>query len=93
VESRLRFLILNLEQVVKYASPCPNSFQHNIAEDSRTIYCSDFFLGLTINITKIPGAPPQPIDLTPAVTDFVQTIKEWPQKTPTSDIKVRYVKK
>jgi len=97
VESRLRFLILNLEQTqnLKYASPYPVSYQHNnIVENDRTIYCSSFFLGLTLDIPKtpLPGVPAT-VDLTPAVTDFVQIIKEWPQKDQTSDIKVRYLRR
>jgi len=52
-----------------------------------------FFLGLTLNTTKNPNGTPTTIDLSPAVIDFVQAIKEWPQKQPTSDIKVRYLKR
>jgi len=97
VESRLRFLILNLEQTpnLKYAIPFPQSYQHNALDlTGSTIYQSSFFMGLTLNLPKTPaGAPPATVDLTPAVTDFVQAVKEWPQRTSTMDITVRYLRR
>jgi len=50
-----------------------------------------FFMGLSLNIQKNNG--PKTIDLTPAVTDFTQVVKDWPAKTATMDVRVRYVKR
>lgn len=178
VESRLRFLLLNLEQTpnLQYAHPYPSSFSNNIisttivnsstpsitssssstststlppiststsssstltkstsqndinelskSSDSDVIstssssnenstntpissssssvteitsitYCTNFFIGLTLNFEKDSsgnGVVNKTVDLTPAVTDFTSAVKEWAPKTPTMDIQVRYIR-
>lgn len=93
VESRLRFLISNLEQTpnLQYAHPFPSFFaRHAKEESSDTIktYCTIFFMGLVVNLSE-QGS--RTIDLTPAVSDFTQAVKEWPPKTPDMDIKISYL--
>jgi poly(A) polymerase len=94
IESKLRFLILNLEKInnIEYVHPYPSSFLYPITENEAILHSSSFFLGLALNIQK-NSTGPKTIDLTPAVVDFTQTIKEWSSKLPTMDIKVRYVKR
>jgi len=92
IESRLRFLISNLEQTpnLQYAVPFPTSFTNNSTENGTTVYCSCFFLGLILNLAK-NNSGPKTVDLTPAVTDFSSAVKEWPTRTPSMDIRVRYM--
>eukprot|EP01114_Cavostelium_apophysatum_P005495 TRINITY_DN1654_c0_g1_i1.p1 TRINITY_DN1654_c0_g1~~TRINITY_DN1654_c0_g1_i1.p1 ORF type:complete len:636 (-),score=113.17 TRINITY_DN1654_c0_g1_i1:158-2065(-) len=97
IESRLRFLVSNLEQTqnLQYAHPYPSSFPNNatsVGENGAevvTSYCSVFFMGLTLNFTNTAG--PKTVDLTPAVTDFSSAVKEWAPKTPSMDIRIRYI--
>lgn len=49
-------------------------------------------MGLTLNIPK-NNTGPKTVDLTPAVSDFIQAVKEWPPRTPSMDIRVRYVRR
>jgi len=94
VESKLRFLILNLEQTpnVKFAHPYPSSFEnHTIEQEKITNYLSSFFMGLTLNFTNTSG--PKTVDLTPAVSDFTTAVKEWGVRTPSMEIKVKYLRR
>lgn len=97
IESRLRFLISNLEVTpnLQYAHPYPNFYPCNTVDKesgSVTLYCSCFFMGLTLNLPKTKeGSGPKTIDLTPAVADFTAAVKEWPGKTASMDVRVRYV--
>jgi poly(A) polymerase Pap1 len=105
IESRLRFLVLNLEQTpnMQYAIPYPSGFQLEIKtissvneegqETSKNEHGSCFFIGLQLNIQKSSQGGPKTIDLTPAVTDFTQAVKEWPPKSPSMDIRIKYVKR
>jgi len=95
IESRLRFLVLNLEQTdnIALAHPLPGANakpKKEGGEASSEELCSCFFIGLSLNIQK---EGPKTIDLTPAVTDFTQVVKEWPAKTATMDLRVKYVKR
>jgi poly(A) polymerase Pap1 len=84
-------LILNLEQTdnVEYAHPLPGSFTKPRPADGGE-YCSCFFMGLSI-VFQPNGA--KTVDLTPAVTDFTQVVKDWPVKSTSMDIRVRYVRR
>jgi poly(A) polymerase len=94
VESRLRFLILNLEQTpnLQHAHPHPKFFPCHVTDENKAIVscCSCFFMGLILNL---PATGPKTVDLTPAVSDFTAAVKEWAPKTPSMDIHVRYLNK
>lgn len=89
VESRIRFIILKLENTfgVKYVHPHPDSLKF---DDENWPFCSAFFLGLRfdIKLTKERGAK---VDLTPAVIDFRKAINEWPSKTEGMEINVNSI--
>jgi len=94
VESKLRFLIMNLEQTpnVKFAHPFPSSFENHVVEQDKIAnYISSFFMGLTLNFTNTSG--PKTVDLTPAVSDFTTAVKEWTVRTPSMEIKVKYLRR
>jgi poly(A) polymerase Pap1 len=75
---------------LKYAHPFPGSFPHHDAEHEQ--YCSSFFLGLTISISKEPNAS-KTIDLTPPAAEFATIVKEWNGRTPTMEIHIKYIKR
>ena len=109
IESRLRFLVLNLEQTpnLQFAHPYPSSFPLEVKswtiredetgqESTKKEYGSCFFIGLGLNLSKSTGTTPtgpKTIDLTPAVTDFTQAVKEWPIKSNSMDLRIKYVKR
>lgn len=95
IESKLRFLIQNLEQTpnVKYAMPNPTAFPCNYVEKDTTIWCTSFFMGLILDLSSDSSSGPKTINLTPAVSEFVAAVKEWPSRTPTMDIRVKYVRR
>jgi len=45
-------------------------------------------MGLVLNL---PKTGPKTVDLTPAVSDFTQAVKEWTPRTNTMDLRVKYV--
>eukprot|EP01119_Soliformovum_irregulare_P025754 TRINITY_DN9624_c0_g1_i1.p1 TRINITY_DN9624_c0_g1~~TRINITY_DN9624_c0_g1_i1.p1 ORF type:complete len:640 (+),score=158.21 TRINITY_DN9624_c0_g1_i1:48-1967(+) len=95
VESRLRFLIQFLENTpnLQYASPFPASFPSNVEVDGQvTQWKSSFFLGLILNFNK-GGVPStvKTVDLTPAVADFMEVIKEWAHKTAGMSARIKYL--
>jgi len=93
IESRLRFLIQYLEQTenLHYAHPYPSPFQHNSLEgETVRLWASSFFLGLLLNLPK-DSTGPKTVDLTPAVREFTQAVKEWPPRTTSMDIKIRHL--
>ncbi|KAK5578775.1 hypothetical protein RB653_008448 [Dictyostelium firmibasis] len=98
IESKLRFLISNLESTpkMKFAVPYPKVFANNLHKaNNPDQICTSFFMGLSFNFSNTPGAD-KSVDLTKAVTEFTGTIKEWlrTQSNPdTMDIKVQYIKK
>ncbi|EGC37259.1 hypothetical protein DICPUDRAFT_150175 [Dictyostelium purpureum] len=99
IESKLRFLISNLEMTpkMKYAVPFPKSFSNLIHKESHPDQiCTTFFMGLVFNFPTTPGAD-KSVDLTKAVSEFTSTIKEWLRTQPNpetmADIKVQYIKK
>eukprot|EP01132_Coremiostelium_polycephalum_P010392 gene10392-12763_t len=94
IESKLRFLISNLENTpnMKHAVPYPKNFENKTNNNPNQI-CTSFFMGLTFNFSSAPGAD-KSVDLTKAVTEFSSTIKDWkPRNVETMDIKIHYIKK
>jgi len=96
IESKLRFLVLNLEQTpnMKHAVPYPKVFSNKTGNNPSQIVTS-FFMGLTFNFSNAPGAD-KSVDLTKAVTEYSAMIKDWlrNQKNPeTMDIKIHYIKR
>ncbi|KYQ91138.1 poly(A) polymerase [Tieghemostelium lacteum] len=92
IESKLRFLILNLEQTpnMKNAFPYPKCFENKVSQTVPTGFkCSSFFMGLAFNFT----GENKSVDLTKAVTEFTAMIKATDTKTPTMDMKIHYIKK
>jgi len=91
VESRIRFIILKLENTfgVKYVHPHPDTIKFT---EENWPFASAFFLGLRfdIKLTKAHGAK---VDLTPAVVDFSKTINKWTEKTNGMEISVNYIKR
>jgi len=45
-------------------------------------------MGLVLNL---PKTGPKTVDLTPAISDFTQAVKEWTPRTNTMDLRVKYV--
>jgi len=90
VNSKLRLLLLKLEQTinVKSAQPFPKCFS-----TSNTIsefpFSSCYFLGLVFK--DIPKGANRSVDLTPAVSDFTCTVKDWPNRSPEMDVRVHYI--
>jgi len=80
-----------LEQTpnIQIAHPLPGGFSKP-RPNNEGEFCSCFFIGLSLNIQKNSKAT---IDLTPPVTDFTGVVKDWPMKTATMDVRVRYVKR
>ncbi|KAF2078416.1 hypothetical protein CYY_000283 [Polysphondylium violaceum] len=96
IESKLRFLVLNLEQTpnMKHAVPYPKNFENKTSNNANQMVTS-FFMGLTFNFSNAPGAD-KSVDLTKAVTEYSAMIKDWlrTQKNPeTMDIKIHYIKR
>lgn len=89
VESKLRFLVANLEQTenLQHAYPYPKSFIAERKEDEN-LFRSYFFMGLKLNITQTGS---KTIDLSPAVLEFSRLVKEWPTRESTMDIKILYI--
>jgi len=89
VESRIRFIILKLENTfgVKYVHPHPDTIKF---EEENWPFVSAFFLGLRfdVKLTKEHGAK---VDLTPAVIDFRKAINEWRDKTEGMEINVNSI--
>lgn len=48
-------------------------------------------MGLSLNFSASSG--PKTVDLTPAVTDFTSAVKEWPGRSVTMEIKVKYLRR
>ncbi|KAN0039230.1 hypothetical protein ACTA71_001424 [Dictyostelium dimigraforme] len=98
IESKLRFLISNLESTpkMKFAVPYPKGFTNNLHKaNNPDQICTSFFMGLSFNFPNTPGAD-KSVDLTKAVTEFTGIIKDWLRTQPnpdTMDIKVQYIKK
>ncbi|KAN0021863.1 hypothetical protein ACTFIU_004008 [Dictyostelium citrinum] len=98
IESKLRFLISNLESTpkMKFAVPYPKGFTNNLHKaNNPDQICTSFFMGLSFNFPNTPGAD-KSVDLTKAVTEFTSIIKDWLRTQPnpdTMDIKVQYIKK
>jgi len=90
VESRIRFIILKLENTfgVKYVHPHPDTIKY---QEENWPFVSAFFLGLRIDVkaTKEHGAK---VDVTPAVIDFRKAINEWRDKTDGMEINVNSIK-
>jgi poly(A) polymerase len=90
VESRIRFIILKLENTfgVKYVHPRPDTIKF---QEENWRFVSAFFLGLRfdVKLTKEHGAN---VDLTPAVIDFRKAINEWRDKTEGMEISVNHIK-
>jgi len=91
VESRIRFIILKLENTlgVKYVHPHPETIKFN---DEKFPFASAFFLGLRFDVkrTKANGAK---VDLTPAVIDFRRNINDWRDKSQGMEINVNWIKR
>lgn len=87
---------------MKYSYPFPSPFHHNLKEensDTISLYRTYFYMGLSLNLPSSNSAPPgsRVIDLTPAVSKFIQLVKDWPPKGTeikniTADIKIIYLK-
>eukprot|EP01099_Mayorella_cantabrigiensis_P005414 TRINITY_DN4332_c0_g1_i1.p1 TRINITY_DN4332_c0_g1~~TRINITY_DN4332_c0_g1_i1.p1 ORF type:complete len:701 (-),score=179.38 TRINITY_DN4332_c0_g1_i1:227-2275(-) len=106
IESRLRLLILKLEQTpnVLYAQPFPKGFEQFYpnppAENTDSSpakkhfpYVTSFFIALKFKIVKSETGKASPkVDLTPAVSNFTLTVNDWNEHNPeTEDIKVSHI--
>jgi len=106
IESRLRLLILKLEQTpnVLYAQPFPKGFEQHYPNppenaDSSTPpkkhfpFVTSFFIALRFKIVKSETGKGSPkVDLTPAVSSFTLTVNDWSEHNPeTEDIKVSHI--
>lgn len=91
---------------LKYSYPFPTPFRNYLKEETNntniepTIYRTYFYMGLSLPPSNNVPNTPRTIDLTPAVTKFIQIVKEWPPKGSadnkfpqiTADIKISYLK-
>eukprot|EP00930_Biecheleria_cincta_P083644 TRINITY_DN73178_c0_g1_i1.p1 TRINITY_DN73178_c0_g1~~TRINITY_DN73178_c0_g1_i1.p1 ORF type:complete len:640 (+),score=86.99 TRINITY_DN73178_c0_g1_i1:29-1948(+) len=76
IESKLRQLVKNLEQIpTVQVRPWPN---HLAFEDSEWPHALAMFIGLTIS--KVGGRQGHSVDLRKPVTHFVEIINSWPDK-------------
>jgi len=107
IESRLRLLILKLEQTpnVLYAQPFPKGFEQVYPNpppengDTATPakkhfpYVTSFFIALKFKIVKSETGKASPkVDLTPAVSSFTLTVNDWTEhNVETEDIKVSHI--
>jgi poly(A) polymerase len=94
VESRLRLLILKLEQTphMQHAHPYPRWYS-NPQPVAGFTYVSSYFMGLIFNLPKDKATGPRSVDLTPAVSDFTFAIKEWQGRTQGMDVRVHYLRR
>jgi poly(A) polymerase Pap1 len=102
VESRLRLLIIKLEHLngIKRAHPFVKSIDRvetrKSAEDDseKKIYASIFYLGLLLELPQSTSSSAGPkLDLSQAVSDFVESIITWDKKTPGMDVFVKHLKR
>ena len=47
-------------------------------------------MGLTLNVQK-NSTGSKTVDLTPAATEFSQSVKEWVDRTPSMDVRIRFI--
>ena len=102
MESRLRLLIIKLEHLsgIKRAHPFVKSIDRvetkkSTEDDSeKKIYTSIFYLGLLLELPQSTSSSTSPkLDLSQAVSDFVESIVTWDKKTPGMDILVKHLKR
>jgi len=99
VESRLRFLILRLENTLNmsFAHPYPQLFTNNDPipppdlpvnnGPTHAKYCFSAFLGLSFSDIAKKGT----VDLTPAVNEFQYQIDDWPRREPGMYLYIRHL--
>jgi len=90
VESRVRFMLLRLEQTpgVAFAHPHTKTFTYLHPQYA---HCAVFFLGLSLS-SQVSGTASSTVDLTPAVIEFRQQVDAWPEKSSGMALDVNWVK-
>jgi poly(A) polymerase len=95
MESRLRLLILKLEYLngIKAAHPFVKSIDTIITSELPNKYISSFYIGLSLDTKSTTSTDRPKLDLSQAVTEFVESVINWEKKTNTMDIHVKHLKR
>eukprot|EP00771_Trimastix_marina_P001482 gnl/Trimastix_PCT/2561.p1 GENE.gnl/Trimastix_PCT/2561~~gnl/Trimastix_PCT/2561.p1 ORF type:complete len:723 (-),score=163.42 gnl/Trimastix_PCT/2561:27-2195(-) len=94
-ESRLRVLVLHLEQVpcIDHARPFPKSFTEPDGDARTTVY----FVGLGLKKLNLPAhlraQGQRCADVTPAVLDWASSVLDWKDRTPTMKVNATITKR
>jgi poly(A) polymerase Pap1 len=92
VESRLRLLIIKLEHLsgIKAAHP----FVKSIDRIEENKHIALFYIGLLLNPKPVESTTTSSkLDLSQAVSDFVESVVTWDKKTDTMEIDVKHLKR
>ena len=99
VESRLRHLVVRVEQVngIQYAIPWHESFpvpkkkEEGEADESDAKNDTVYFIALLINLQPQPGEKEKTLDLSRPVTEWKRIVEGWVEKSPNSVVSVEYM--
>eukprot|EP00736_Rhodelphis_marinus_P004647 Rmarinus@m.16806 len=90
-ESKIRFLILNLERV-QYTKVRPFPYSFSKPREGEDRYEACFFFGLEFEVPEI-GKAQRVVNLTPAVSEFANTVSAWSDKVAEMEIQIINIKK